>query len=214
MRRLGLVYIVPFLYNARAFSTASIDDEYNTVLKADIIADRSRTFITALLPDNAPRNRYPSILANEATRVHLSSGIYINANHFRLKDVPISYILTQAPMPHTVAEFWAMMLEQRVKVIVQLNAEDGGYLDDRTPGRCIGQSFFDDSTGKSVSKHITQHNISFRGHTLTHYHYTAWPDLGVPENNSEVLGLVRMVGGSMTPMIVHCKGGVGRTGTL
>ena len=96
-----------------------------------------------------------------------------------------------------------MIWEQRVKVIVQLNAEDGGYI-------------FDSIVGRNAVRHgnITQQRVSFRGHTLTHYHYTAWPDLGVPENNSEVLGLVRMVGGSMTPMIVHCKGGVGRTGTF
>ena len=176
MRRLVVVYIIiiTFLSSARgAFLAAFDDDEYNAVLTADIIADRSHTFSTALLPTNVGRNRYPSVLANEATRVHLSSGAYINANHFRVKDVPISYIMTQAPLPNTVAEFWAMVWEQRAKVIVQLNAEDGGYLENIT----------------------SLENI-------THYHFTSWPDLGVPDTTRDVLELVRMVGDT-SPMVVH-----------
>ena len=50
------------------------------------------------------------------------------------------------------------------------------------------------------------------------FHFTAWPDHGVPEYPSPLLGFVRKVMNSNPqnagPMVVHCSAGVGRTGTF
>jgi protein tyrosine phosphatase len=52
---------------------------------------------------------------------------------------------------------------------------------------------------------------------VTHYHYIAWPDHGVPRELGTLAGFLnetiqeeRKEG----PIIVHCSAGVGRTGTL
>ena len=50
------------------------------------------------------------------------------------------------------------------------------------------------------------------------FHFTIWPDHGVPEEPSPLLHFVRKVTASNSPnagpMVVHCSAGVGRTGTF
>ena len=50
------------------------------------------------------------------------------------------------------------------------------------------------------------------------FHFTVWPDHGVPVYPSPLLGFVRKVmatnPNNAGPMVVHCSAGVGRTGTF
>ena len=44
---------------------------------------------------------------------------------------------------------------------------------------------------------------------MTHFHYTGWPDFGVPEKPQSLIRFVRMVrsrlGTEGGPIIVHCR---------
>ena len=53
---------------------------------------------------------------------------------------------------------------------------------------------------------------------VTHYQFLGWPDHGVPEYATALIGFIRRVRNGYNPegppMLVHCSAGVGRTGTF
>ena len=53
---------------------------------------------------------------------------------------------------------------------------------------------------------------------LHHLQFIRWPDQGVPESTAGIMDLIYALGRSnvstQTPIVVHCSGGVGRTGTF
>ena len=54
---------------------------------------------------------------------------------------------------------------------------------------------------------------------VTQFHYTAWPDHGVPENAMSLISFIRCVRKQFPvsfdqPLLVHCSAGIGRTGTF
>jgi netrin-G3 ligand len=53
---------------------------------------------------------------------------------------------------------------------------------------------------------------------VTQYHFTIWPDHGVPDYPTALLQFVRRVVSASNeekaPIVVHCSAGVGRTGTF
>jgi protein tyrosine phosphatase/rhodanese-related sulfurtransferase len=80
------------------------------------------------------KNRYKDILPFEHTRVKLQgrpSGAcdYVNASHIRASRSNKRYIATQGPLPATFDDFWSIVWDQDVRVIVMLTAEsEGGQL--------------------------------------------------------------------------------------
>lgn len=45
---------------------------------------------------------------------------YINASHIEYTGVPTKYIAAQAPLMHTLDDWWNMILQYNVKVVVML----------------------------------------------------------------------------------------------
>lgn len=54
--------------------------------------------------------------------------------------------------------------------------------------------------------------------TIRHFHFTTWPDFGVPEPPQTLVRFVRAfrerVSAEQRPIVVHCSAGVGRSGTF
>ncbi|KAI9681811.1 MAG: hypothetical protein M1829_000556 [Trizodia sp. TS-e1964] len=80
------------------------------------------------------KNRYNNIWPYDHSRVKLQ-GItpggcdYINASHIQATGSNKKYIATQGPLPSTFNDFWRVVWEQDVRVIVMLTAElEGGQL--------------------------------------------------------------------------------------
>lgn len=84
-------------------------------------------FTTALLPENALRNRFRDILPYEDNRVRLASSKdnrtgYINASHVQMTigKMQQSYIAAQGPLASTAADFWLMIWSKNLSLIVMV----------------------------------------------------------------------------------------------
>jgi protein-tyrosine phosphatase len=62
-----------------------------------------------------------------------------------------------------------------------------------------------------ISVHLQEGRMS-----ITQYHYTSWPDHGVPAEPTDLLHFREAVRTTPTsgPLLVHCSAGVGRSGTF
>ncbi|KAJ4993074.1 protein-tyrosine phosphatase [Stagonosporopsis vannaccii] len=81
--------------------------------------------------EKGSKNRYNNIWPYEHTRVKLEgcedgSCDYINANHIQAAYSNKRYIATQGPIPATFKDFWNVVWQQDVRVIVMLTAEQEG----------------------------------------------------------------------------------------
>lgn len=186
------------------------------------------------------KNRYDNIYPYEHTRVKLanqSQGCdYINASHISSAHSKRLYIATQAPLPETFADFFHMIWEEKVPVIVQLAPEFEGamlkchnYWCEGTHGpytlRVAGTKMVDVDTKDGIVATIRAFELSRDNETrwLTQIFYDAWPDLGRPANPADLLRLMDLKDEILTDanlpvngtkVVVHCSAGCGRTGTF
>lgn len=96
--------------------------------------DKSGTKVQLCGVEKGVKNRYKDILPFEHARVRLEGRTggacdYINASHLSASGSNKKYIATQGPLPATFDDFWSVVWEQDVRVIVMLTAmSEGGQL--------------------------------------------------------------------------------------
>uniref|UniRef100_A0A8C9SUF9 protein-tyrosine-phosphatase n=1 Tax=Scleropages formosus TaxID=113540 RepID=A0A8C9SUF9_SCLFO len=200
---------------------------------------RNQPLDTALLPENRGKNRYNNILPYDSTRVKLCCvdddpcSDYINASYIPGNSFRREYIATQGPLPGTKDDFWKMVWEQNVHNIVMVTQclEKGRVKCDHYWPFDQDPLYYGDLIVQMVSESVLsewtirefkmcsedQMNCS---RLVRHFHYTVWPDHGVPETTQSLIQFVRTVRDYVNrtaasgATVVHCSAGVGRTGTF
>uniref|UniRef100_A0A671U1X7 Tyrosine-protein phosphatase non-receptor type 9 n=1 Tax=Sparus aurata TaxID=8175 RepID=A0A671U1X7_SPAAU len=201
---------------------------------------------------NQIKNRYSDVLCLDQSRVRLcqlcddedETTDYINASFMDGYKRGNAYIATQGPLPKTFGDFWRMVWEQMVLIIVMTTrvvergrvkcgqywpleegrTEQHGYFLVRNTHIQVFQDF--------KLSHLELYNTqSGETREVCHYLYVSWPDFGVPKSASAMLDFrehvlqrreaaVQSLGSSWTgppggpPVVVHCSAGIGRTGTF
>ncbi|XP_015361514.2 tyrosine-protein phosphatase non-receptor type 2 isoform X2 [Marmota marmota marmota] len=190
----------------------------------------------AKFPENRNRNRYRDVSPYDHSRVKLQNAEndYINASLVDMGEARRSYVLTQGPLPNTCCHFWLMVWQQKSKAVVMLNR-----IVEKESVKCAQYWPTDDremlfkETGFSVKllsedvkSYYTVHLLQLENinsgetRTISHFHYTTWPDFGVPESPASFLNFLFKVreSGSLNPdhgpAVIHCSAGIGRSGTF
>ncbi|CAG9819588.1 unnamed protein product [Phaedon cochleariae] len=213
-----------------------LKEQYNLITEngKEIVAEKSKEF--ANLPENKRKNRYINILPFDDTRVKLLideddeiGSDYINASYIKGYSGQVEYIATQGPLETTCRDFWKMVIQENVSIIVmvaQFTENDKIKCHKYFPKNHENLTIADDMEVRCATElHFGTYcvrNLQIRRDTsqvtVTHMQFLEWPDFGVPNGTENMLQFCyqlrerfKIEGGMM---LVHCSAGVGRTGTL
>ncbi|XP_053099872.1 receptor-type tyrosine-protein phosphatase T isoform X9 [Hemicordylus capensis] len=187
---------------------------------------------TAKEDENRNKNRYGNIISYDHSRVRLQlldgdpHSDYINANYIDGYHRPHHYIATQGPMQETVKDFWRMIWQENsASVVMVTNLVEVGRV------KCV--RYWPDDTEvygdikvtlietEPLAEYVIRtFTVQKKGYheirEIRQFHFTSWPDHGVPCYATGLLGFVRQVKflnpPEAGPIVVHCSAGAGRTG--
>ncbi|XP_062865132.1 tyrosine-protein phosphatase non-receptor type 9 isoform X2 [Trichomycterus rosablanca] len=202
---------------------------------------------------NQVKNRYSDVLCLDHSRVRLcpldhedddddETSDYINASFMDGYKTTNAYIATQGPLPKTFGDFWRMVWEQMVLIIVMTTrvmergrvkcgqywpleagrTEEYGCFLVRNVHIAVFQDF-------NLSHLELYNSRTGECREVSHYLYMSWPDFGVPKSASAMLDFRAEVKQRQDlalrtsypewtgpaggpPIVVHCSAGIGRTG--
>uniref|UniRef100_A0A4W6EFF6 Receptor-type tyrosine-protein phosphatase kappa n=1 Tax=Lates calcarifer TaxID=8187 RepID=A0A4W6EFF6_LATCA len=193
---------------------------------------QSASWDVAKKEQNRTKNRYGNIIAYDHSRVILQpieddpSSDYINANYIDGYQRPSHYIATQGPVHETVYDFWRMVWQEQSACIVMVtNLVEVGRVkcykywpDDAEVYGDFKVTFVEvEPLAEYVVRTFTLERRGFNEvREVKQFHFTGWPDHGVPYHATGLLSFIRRVKisnpPSAGPIVVHCSAGAGRTG--
>ena len=187
-----------------------------------------------------PRLRQPGTTEFSSASGYVNANFIRGYGGEKAKD----YIAAQAPLPSTIYNFIRMIWHYKLACIVMTTGLVEGtkrkcerYWPETAKSRPLrfeapgGPTLYvihkKTEELPSVRVHHLQISDGKHSHFVRHFWYHAWPDHGVPTNSrgevfpNDVISLMDVVSsarremdGGLSPLLVHCSAGVGRTGTF
>ncbi|XP_017288734.1 receptor-type tyrosine-protein phosphatase U isoform X1 [Kryptolebias marmoratus] len=184
------------------------------------------------------KGRHDTLLGYDRHRVKLHpllgdpNSDYINANYIDIRINREGYhrsnhfIATQGPKQETLYDFWRMVWQENCFSIVMITklVEVGRvkcckyWPDDSEMYGDIKITLLKTETLADYT--VRTFALERRGYSTKHevrqFHFTSWPEHGVPYHATGLLAFIRRVKASTPPdagpVVVHCSAGAGRTG--
>ncbi|NWU59575.1 PTPRJ phosphatase, partial [Dromas ardeola] len=216
----------------QADSNCGFAEEYEELKSAGVHQPK----FAAELADNRGKNRYNNVLPYDISRVKLSeqsyaTDDYINANYIPGYISRKAFIAAQGPLPNTIEDFWRMIWERNIysivmltKCVEQARTKCEQYWPDKeskTYGDIIVTMVSEIVLPEWTIRDLTvEKSNTPESHTVRQFHFTSWPDHGVPETTDLLINFRHLVHEYSSqnpidsPTLVHCSAGVGRTGTF
>uniref|UniRef100_A0A8C4LSC1 protein-tyrosine-phosphatase n=1 Tax=Equus asinus asinus TaxID=83772 RepID=A0A8C4LSC1_EQUAS len=147
---------------------------------------------------------------------------YINANYIDGHSPSVS----PGPKPEMVYDFWRMVWQEHCSSIVMITklVEVGRVKCSRywpEDSDMYGDIKITLVKTETLAEYVVRtFALERRGYTARHevrqFHFTAWPEHGVPYHATGLLAFIRRVKASTPPdagpIVIHCSAGTGRTG--
>ncbi|XP_035866604.1 tyrosine-protein phosphatase non-receptor type 12 isoform X2 [Phyllostomus discolor] len=185
--------------------------------------------------ENVKKNRYKDILPFDHSRVKLTlktpsqDSDYINANFIKGVYGPKAYVATQGPLANTVIDFWRMIWEYNVVIIVMAcrefemgrkKCERYWPLYGEDPITFAPFKISCEAEQARTDYFIRTLLLEFQNESrrLYQFHYVNWPDHDVPSSFDSILDMISLMRKYQehedVPICIHCSAGCGRTGAI
>uniref|UniRef100_A0AC34FWQ6 Tyrosine-protein phosphatase domain-containing protein n=1 Tax=Panagrolaimus sp. ES5 TaxID=591445 RepID=A0AC34FWQ6_9BILA len=160
---------------------------------------------------NPDRNRYNDIICLDSSRVILTLNVppevdYIHANWIKMDSVDRKFIATQGPLENTIGDFWRMIFQENVAVVLMLcKCEEDGKIKcaQYWPLEAGGYKTYN---GMFINNKKVEKEDRFCVYTLEVLpegcsnsnivkliQVVDWPDKGVPSSGMSILRLLKMI---------------------
>uniref|UniRef100_A0A8C4TR87 Protein tyrosine phosphatase non-receptor type 20 n=1 Tax=Falco tinnunculus TaxID=100819 RepID=A0A8C4TR87_FALTI len=168
---------------------------------------------------------------DDKTRVPLGEkNGYINASYIRMKvgEEEHFYIITQSPLPSTMADFWQMVWESESDMIAMMTKEV-------ELGQVKCHRYWPEPSHDSIDlanfhlrldnyqileyfiiRTIEVINKQVSSRIISHLQFITWPDHDTPKLAEQLIKFICYMRKSHStgPIVAHCSTGIGRSGVL
>lgn len=237
MKKFWVLVLMGWCWSSYAdFDLEKVKGVWEALEKTQVVDRLLAPAVEKWTDEEKVRSRHHDIFSPMPTRVKLESGEMIHANFVYLK--PHKYIATQAPIIPPVSNcsrgyatspthenFWWMVFQEQSPLIVNLTvAKD--EVKDYWPSRKdeplkfwsgLSVHFLGSEPNEDWVEKTFEVRTREKRQLVRMIHSFAWPDQKVPESTVSFARLLRRINqldGGTHPVTIHCRAGMGRTGTL
>ncbi|XP_041359713.1 receptor-type tyrosine-protein phosphatase kappa-like [Gigantopelta aegis] len=215
--------------------TTPLEKQYEVLQLLSPNIDRDEC-TAACAPENNGKNRFQNILPANRCRPFLYTPVqgctdYINAVFLPGYTQKDRFIVTQMPLPGTVADFWRMLYDYTSDTVVMLNEfdrndkscalywpEEYGYTEEYGPLSVELLSSSEADVDVTIRVFKLSHTIKGEERAVKQFQFKSWPDYQtIPNSVTALLRLQKLVSDWLKqngkgPISIHCMNGASKSG--